>query len=305
MKTRTLLLASLLTFVTGCGPLKGPPPVVIEHIDTTESAILLPVVGDNSQQVSAQTEDFYNKNLVFAKQIEMPMYWQVLNRQTGSGEWRQSARLIKVDRHPVNRTWTKDSVSGTSNTDQSIAAEDETSIGFYAHMTCTAGIDEKDVPKFLYRFKQASLATVMDENIRPMVAELFAAECSKRTMLDILHNRTTIMDGVRQKVVTYFKEYGVDIQILGLVGELTYRNPETQKAIDKVFQANQDKMAAASKAETAKLLATPANMEYMRLQMEQRKLDIQASAVEKWKGDVPQYMAGNGQGPMMFLNPQK
>lgn len=235
----------------------------------------------------------------------MPVYWQVLNRQTGTGEWRQSARLIKVDRKLVNRTWTKDGNSGTSSQDQSISAEDVQSIGFYAHMTCTAGVDEKDVPVFLYRFKQASLETVMDENIRPMVAELFAAECSKRNMEDILKNRTAIMDGVREKVILYFRNMGVDIQILGLVGELTYANPATQAAIDKVFQASRDREAAAAKAETAKLLAVPANMEYMRLQMEQRKLDIQEKAVDKWKGDVPQYMSGNGQGPMMFLNPSK
>jgi hypothetical protein len=305
MKDRSLLAIGLLalTLVGGCGgAFKGPPPVIIEHIDTTESAILVPIVGDNTQQAGAQTEEFFKKNLVFAKQIEMPVYWQVLNRQTGSGEWRQSARLIKVDRKLVNRTWTKDGNTGTSSQDQSISAEDSSSIAFYAHMTCTAGVDEKDVPVFLYRFKQASLETVMDENIRPMVAELFAAECSKRSMEEILKNRTAIMDGVREKVILYFKNMGVDIQILGLVGELTYSNPATQAAIDKVFQASRDREAAAAKAETAKLLAVPANMEYMRLQMEQRKLDIAEKQVEKWDGHWPTTMAGGGNGMNLFLN---
>ena len=53
-------------------------------------------------------------------------------------------------------------------------------------------------------------------------------------------------------VVEFFKPRGITITTIAMFGGLHYENPEIQKSIDKVFQAQQDKAVAQAEAEAAK-----------------------------------------------------
>ena len=56
------------------------------------------------------------------KQIRLPQQWIPLGYETygWNGEWRDAAKLIKVDKSPVTREWTADPNTGTSNRNEAI-----------------------------------------------------------------------------------------------------------------------------------------------------------------------------------------
>ena len=137
-------------------------------------------------------------------------------------------------------------------------AESKESISFTAGMSCSAQIDEKDAAKFLYRYNAKPLAQVMDSEVRPFVETCFVEECSKRDLADILTSKEAIMKAVRDKTLSYFKDRGVTITVIGLKGDAAYDQKDIQDSINKKFIAakeleaqkvDNDKKIAAAQAE--------------------------------------------------------
>src|SRR5436309_2352189 len=81
------------------------------------SGFAIPYTGDTRKQTSTNNEEFLRANLVATKQIRLPQQWIQLGYETTgwNGEWRDAAKLIKVDKSPVTREWTADPNTGTSN----------------------------------------------------------------------------------------------------------------------------------------------------------------------------------------------
>jgi regulator of protease activity HflC (stomatin/prohibitin superfamily) len=82
----------------------------------------------------------------------------------------------------------------------------------------------------------------MDTEVRGRIQQS-AAEVAARYRLDDLRGRKQeIMDAVRSDAGQFFSLRGISITTVGMFGGMTYENPEIQKAIDKTFIAQQEKV---------------------------------------------------------------
>lgn len=297
------LLILILTLVmvcccfTGCiKPYDKPEFVTIEPHQT---AFLIPLVGDTTNQASFESEELLMQAKVSTKEIQIPHRWVQTGRRHWRGEYRDTMALIIVDRSPVTREWSSTDGVGTSAVNQAIYAESAESIGFSAGMNCSAQIySEGDAVKFLYCYNNKALADIMDTEIRARVESKFVEECASRTLNEILIEKEQIMEAVRDDVVTYFSERGITITVLGMKDGLEYDDPEIQKSINEKFssemklttQENENKriLSEAQAEADAKIMLAEAEAEANRLLAESLSDRIlQMMLYEKWNGVLP------------------
>jgi len=243
----TLPLLLLTSSLTGCiRPYDRPEFVTI---DTAETGFLIPLEGDGKKQDKFASEDYLAQLKVASKRVQIPHRWQQTGRMSCSGQWMPTVRLIKVERSPVTREWTADPSSGTAAKNQAIWIESADSVAFSMGFTCTAFIPEEQAARFLYWYPTGALAHVMDLEVRARIQQV-AAEIAAMYPLDNLRTRKQeIMDGVRKDVTTFFSERGITVTTIGMFGGMTYENPEIQKAIDKAFIAQQEKVVNVARFE--------------------------------------------------------
>ncbi len=229
-----VLMAGLFT---ECKPYDKPEYVTIE---ASQTAFLIPLVGDTLDQASFASEELLSNAKVASKQIQIPHRWVQTGYGGFNGEYIPSAKLIIVERKPETREWTGDTTTGSDSKNQAISAESKESIAFTVGMNCSAQIDEEsDAIRFLYRYNNKTLAEIMDTEIRARVESDFVEQCSKYSLTDILLNKTEIMKAVRSDVEEYFKDRGILITVLGMKDGLTYTNKDIQTAIDDKFASEQ------------------------------------------------------------------
>ena len=287
-----LTLVMCCTMFTGCvKPYNTPEFVTIEPHQT---AFLIPLVGDTSNQASFESEEMLMQAKVAAKEIEIPHRWVQTGRFSWSGEWRDSMTLIVVDRSPVTREWSSTDGVGTSAVNQAIYAESSESIGFSAGMNCSAQIySEEDAVKFLYCYNNKPLSEIMDSEIRARVESKFVEECASRTLNEILTEKEEIMNNVRDDVTTYFEARGITITVLGMKDGLEYDDITIQKSINDKFssemklttQKNENERIiseAEAKAEANRILSESLTDEVLKQQM-----------YEKWNGELPKVTGGD------------
>lgn len=222
------------TCLTGCKPYDKPEFVTIE---ASETAFLIPLVGDTTEQASFESEELLEQAKVATKEIQIPHRWVQTGRLSSTGEWRPSAKLIIVQRNPVTREWVSGSDTDTSKT--AIFGETLDGIGIYVGMNCSAQIDESNATKFLYRYNNTSLSTVIDSDIRAMVEDEFNKAVGKYNVADLQANKIEIMNTVVTNVKNHFEEYGITITVLGMKEGISYENANIQSAIDEKFQSEQ------------------------------------------------------------------
>jgi hypothetical protein len=291
-----LMLTGTLFLFSGCvKPYDKPEFITVE---TSQTAFLIPLVGDISTQKQFMSEEFLSENKVATKEIRIPHRWIQTGRMSYIGEWRDSAKVIIVERKPETREWTESSSSGTSSKNEGITAESKESISFMARMNCSAQIDESDAVKFLYRYNNKTLEQIMDFEIRARVESKFVEECANRTLEDILLNKKDIMNTVRTDVSGYFKNRGITITSLGLKGDFTYPNKAIQKSIDDKFKSAQELITQKninekiiSEAE-AKNKAIKLQKETIDTQIKMLELENQKRAIAKWNGEPPEFIGG-------------
>lgn len=311
----TGVIAAMMMSLTGCGIIKPYDVPELVTIEASQTAFLIPLVGDTNDQASFESEELLRDAKVATKEIQIPHRWVKTGRLPGSGEWRQAAKLIVVERTPVTREWNSSKDSGTNSANQAIYAESKESIGFSVGMNCSAQIyTEDDAVKFLYSYNNKTLSNIMDTEIRARVESKFVEECGKRTLNDILASKDEIMDAVRADVETYFGDKGITITVLGLKDGVEYDDQAIQASINEKFsseqklvtQQNNNKVAIA-KAEAdaeAKLKVAQAEADAMRIEAEaeaeaNRKISesltgnlLEKIKYETWNGVLPQITGG-------------
>ena len=249
---KLILLAFMLVLMcclfTGCvKPYDKPEFITIE---ASQTAFLIPLVGDTSNQAAFESEELLLEAKVATKEIQIPHRWVQTGRGNWNGEWRASATLIVVERKPVSRSWESGETSATS-ANKAIFGETSDNIGIYVGMNCTAMIEEKDAAKFLYRYNNTPLETIIDTDIKKMVEDRFNIETAKYTSTELGAKKGEIMEAVKAYVVEYFKDYGITITVLGLKEGISFENPEIQKAIDEKFASEQELVIQQNKNEAA------------------------------------------------------
>lgn len=289
-----LMVFCMLTLVSCRKPYDKPEFVTIE---ASQTAFLIPLVGDTSNQASFESEDMLLQAKVATKEIQIPHRWVQTGRRHWKGEWRDSATLIVVERKPVSRSWESGS-SAADSSNKAIFGETSDGIGIYVGMNCTAMIEENDAVKFLYRYNNTPLETVIDTDIKKMVEDQFNMETSKYTSTDLLNHKSEIMETVKANVTNYFKDYGITITVLGLKEGISYENPAIQTAIDKKFESEQklviqqnENEANIAKAEAeaqALIIAAEAEAEANRkLSASMTDEILEKMYYDKWNGVLP------------------
>ena len=303
---KLLVLLSILVValgLTGCmKPYDVPEFLTVE---ASQTAYLIPLVGDTSDQGSFGSEALLEESKVATKEVQIPHRWVQTGRHSSTGEWRASAKLIIVERKPETREWTQSTDTGTTSVNQGIVAESKESIAFTAQMNCSAQIDEENATKFLYRYNNKTLAAVMDTEIRAMVESYFVEECSMRAMEDILLQKQEIMTNVRARVETFFADRGITVTVLGLKGDLTYSDAKIQEAINSKFTATKSAEAQSitnktniEKAEADKAVKiSNAEAEAKSVSIIQQQLSANPAYIDyvlasKWNGSMPTYYGG-------------
>ena len=174
-------------------------------------------------------------------------------------------------------------------------------------------IDEKDAAKFLYRYNNMALETIIDTDIKKMVEDEFNIATSKVSSSDLFSKKGDIMNQVKTNVTKYFKEYGITITVLGLKEDFSFENPAIQEALDAKFYSEQDLIvqenknkAAVAKAEAeaeALIIAATAEAEANKLLSESITPEIlEMEKYEKWNGEMPKYFGGNGENLMINMD---
>ena len=303
-----LALTIALSFAGCIKPYDKPEFVTIE---ASQTAFLIPLIGDTSNQGVFESEELLLEAKVATKEIQIPHRWVQTGRKTWKGDYRPTATLIVVERKPVSRSWN----SGTSTDTSTSAIFGETSdaIGIYVGMNCTAMIEEKDAAKFLYRYNNTPLETIIDTDIKKMVEDRFNIETANYTSSELSAAKGTIMENVKSYVVDYFKDYGITITVLGMKEGISYENASIQAAIDKKFESEQkltiqqnENEANIAKAEAeaeAMIMLAEAQAEANRILAASITDEILAQMYyEKWDGKLP-YMYGANDAIIQIPNP--
>lgn len=293
------LLMTMVMSTTGCGFIKPFDKPELVTIEASQTAFLIPLVGDTTEQASFQSEELLSQAMVATKEVQIPHRWVKTGRMRGAGEWRAAAKLIIVERTPVTREWNSSKDEGTSARNQAIYAESKESIGFSVGMNISAQIyTEDDAVRFLYSYNNKTLEEIMDSEIRARVESKFVEQCAKHTLNDILAKKEEIMKSVRDDVTTYFEEKGITITVLGMKDGIEYDDQAIQIAINEKFsseqklvtqQNNNEVMISKAQAEAeAKIMAAEAEAKANReLAASLTPELIELQKIEKWNGDVP------------------
>lgn len=308
----TLFIICCCAF-TGCiKPYDKPEFVTIEP---SQTAFLVPVIGDSSNQASFDSEELLLEAKVATKEVQIPHRWVQTGRRNWKGEYRATAKLIIVERKPVSRSW-ESGDSSAASANKAIFGETADAIGIYVGMNCTAMIEEKDAAKFLYRYNNTPLETIIDTDIKKMVEDEFNRATSQYKSTELHTNKTAIIEAVKTNVTEYFKGYGITITVLGIKEGFSFENPEIQAALDAKFASEQDLVIQENKneAELAKaqaeaeavIIAARAQAEAVRIAAEaeaEANAKIAASLTEEilkklyydtWNGELPKVMNSDG-----------
>ena len=304
-----LVIVMTCTMFTGCRKPYDKPEFVT--IKASRTAFLIPLVGDSTTQSAFESEELLAEAKVATKEIQIPHRWVQMGRRHWMGEWKPSATLIVVERKSVSRSWESgDSAASSSN--RAIFGGSSDNIGIYVGMNCTAMIAEKDAAKFLYRYNNTPLETIIDNDIKKLVEERFNIETSKHTSTELGAAKGEIMEAVKNYVVPYFKEYGITITVLGIKEDISYENEEIQKAIDAKFASEQELViqlnkneAALAKAEAeakAMIMAAEAQAKANALLTESLTPELlEKMYYEKWDGKQPYISGGDNITPIVQI----
>lgn len=297
-----VLLIAMVCCLASCRKPYDKPEFVT--IEASQTAFLIPLVGDTGAQGAFDSEELLLEAKVATKEIQIPHRWVQTGRKSYKGEWRPSSTLIVVERKPVSRSWESgDTTADSSN--RAIFGETSDNIGIYVGMNCTAMIEEKDAAKFLYRYNNTPLETIIDTDIKKMVEDRFNVETAKIISTDLGAKKGEIMESVKAYVVEYFKEYGITITVLGLKEGISFENPAIQAAIDEKFASEQKLVIQQNENEAnlekaraeaeAKILLAEAEAEANRKLAESLTPAILAQMYyEKWDGKLPYLYGADG-----------
>lgn len=310
----TYLMVLVIAFsAIGCIP---PPKVEkIIEINTNETAFLVPLEGrSKAGQAKFMSLEYLEEAKVATKRVSLPQRGKKIGRFAWNIEWIPTMRVIKVNRTPITREWTQSAKTGTTKNDDAIWVESKDSIGFSVGVNITALISEDNAADFLYYYAGKPLRDVIDQNIRGFVTSILSREFGNRDLTDCKKDKKEISELALNQSVTNFKQMGITITNLGLVGGLTYEDKEIQEAINAAYTAemsikradmerkaqvniNAKKVSiAVAEREAAEEFAKAqeAMIAKVRLEIERIKAEATKIAANKWDGKVPSKILPEG-----------
>lgn len=233
-----VLIVGLVIWIT-CVPSYNVPKFV--EIEPHQTAFLLPMDWDDQgdAQQKFDSVEFLKKKKVAGRRVQVPRKWVQMGRMPSTGEYMDTVKVLLVDRTPVVREWQDDAGRGTSVNNDSIDVTSKDGIAFSFAFTVTANISEEDTATYLYNYRSKDLAAVVDNEIRARVQSVATNYCTQQTMDVLRGQQNEIIKSMVLDMEQYYKERGITLSNLGIIGRFKYQNEEVQKAVDAIFVAQQ------------------------------------------------------------------
>lgn len=294
---KVILVAVIGAIMAGCGL---RPVDELRIVGPSETAFLVSLEGDTlKNQAALRSVDFYEKSKISAKRVLIP-HKIIDTCPSCSGNDHQkdvaTAQLFTVNRAPISREWTA-SAKGTSPKNQAFGVESNESIDFDIGATITAHIAEEGAAKFLYFYSGKQLEEIIDTNVRSFMSSQISTQMGSQTVDWDRTHKNEVFATALKNAREFFSAQGITIDNLGFTEGMTFRDPAIQIAINKKFEADQQVGINAKIVEAAEMLAKAKDAVAATQALENRKreIEITAMAVAKWDGkSMPQVMGSDG-----------
>ncbi len=298
---KVLLYLTLTAMFTSCGTYKTLRWV---DIGANETAFVIPVEqGTESSQKVLKSIEYLEQKKVTVKRV----YLNQKKISTWYFPWNfkyiSTDTVIIVHRAPVTREWTEDTKTGTSASNQSLNVESSESIGFDIPVNCTASVLEEDASKFLYHFGGRSIEQVMDQNVRPYILDILTTEFGRLKLDECQTKRNDIYVKMKEKTISFFKDYGLTVINLGVAGQFTYTDKEIQNAINTKYISEMKVTAAQNEVDAANKFASAAEAikKQKELDADVKIKDALAEAIRTGKLTWPQTLVMGKDGNLMDI----
>jgi prohibitin 1 len=145
--------------------------------------------------------------------------------------------------------------------------------------------------------------------ITPALNEVLKASTPKRTAEEILTKRAELKDEIDQEIQKRLAGYGIHVDDVALVNvafssEFAKAIEAKQIAEQQAKQAEYDALKASKEAQ-AEINRAKGQAEAQRLMRQTLTPELlQKQAIDKWDGQFPQVMSGNGAMPFINVSPQ-
>lgn len=168
-------------------------------------------------------------------------------------------------------------------------------------------IDPEQVNKVFQRIGDET--QIVDQIIKPAITEVLKAATPKRTAEEILRRRAELKNEIDGQISQRLAPYGVIVDAVSLTN--VSFSPEFTKSIEAKQIAEQQAKEAefvalrASKEAQADVNRAKGQAESQRLLRQTLTPELlQKQAIEKWNGQFPTVIGGNGALPLITINPK-
>lgn len=232
MKKSLLLTVLLLvsTFFVGCVRPYDKPEYV--EVGPNETAFVIPMFTDvnvkteDQVQLNNETVEFYKKNMVSSKLIQIPHKWIQTGRFVRDGYYKGTVRVITVDLTPKSGNWLQ-------NDKNAIKVETAASQGITIPMSYTIRILPEDAALYLSYYKAVDFQSVIDTQINRFFAQRAGEAFHTVEYKDVARMRDIILADAVKQTKEYFKLQGITIDQLAIVDGLIYDDKSLQSNIDE------------------------------------------------------------------------
>ena len=246
-----LLVAMTVSF-TGCVRPYDKPEYV--EVGPNETAFVIPMFTDENVKTEDQVHlnenvEFYQKNMVSSKLIQIPHKWIKTGRFVRSGYYKSTVRVITVDLTPRSGNWLQDDKNA-------IKVETAASQGITIPMSYTVRIKPEDAALYLSYYKAVDFQSVIDTQINRFFAQEAGKAFHTVEYKDVAKQRDIILTDAVEKTKEHFKAQGITIDQLAIVDGLVYDDKSLQSNIDEqakiqaqiVLEENKQTLIAKQKA---------------------------------------------------------
>lgn len=246
-----LLVAMTVSF-TGCVRPYDKPEYV--EVGPNETAFVIPMFTDKNVKTEDQVHlnenvEFYQKNMVSSKLIQIPHKWIKTGRFARSGYYKGTVRVITVDLTPRSGNWLQDDKNA-------IKVETAASQGITIPMSYTVRIKPEDAALYLSYYKAVDFQSVIDTQINRYFAQEAGKAFHTVEYKDVAKQRDIILADAVAKTKDHFKAQGITIDQLAIVDGLVYDDKSLQSNIDEqakiqaqiVLEENKQTLIAKQKA---------------------------------------------------------
>lgn len=225
-----LMVLFLAVSFTSCVRPYDKPEYV--EVGPNETAFVIPLFTDSKVktedqvQLNAETAEFYQKNMVSSKLIQIPHTWIKTGRFARSGYYKGTMRVITVDLTPRSGNWLQDDKNA-------IKVETAASQGITIPMSYTVRIKHEDAALYLSYYKAVDFQSVIDVQINRYFAQEAGKAFHTVEYKDVAKQRDIILADAVEKTKEHFKAQGITIDQLAIVDGLIYDDKSLQSNIDE------------------------------------------------------------------------